>query len=87
MQFIVPAVLTRPGGLSASTALGSEQKRDLIRIEYAKGGDRSSTIRRTLPERSANDPRPPPAPSKAQQRADAAAAFIAWRATQAAEPQ
>jgi hypothetical protein len=51
-----------------------------------KGGDRSSTIRQTLPKRSANDPRPPP-PSKEQQRADAPAAFIAWRAKQAAEPQ
>jgi len=69
---------------------GARKKRDLIRkrgIEYAKGGDRSSMVRRTLPERSANDPRPPPAPSKEQQRADAAAAFIAWRARQAAEPQ
>jgi len=56
-------------------------------IEYAKGGDRSSNGRRTLPERSANDPRPPPAPSKEQQRADAAAAFIAWRAKLAAEAQ
>jgi hypothetical protein len=69
---------------------GASKKRDLIRkrgIEYAKGGDRSSMVRRTLPDRSANDPRPPPPPSKEQQRADAAAAFIAWRAKQAAEPQ
>jgi hypothetical protein len=63
---------------------GASKKRDLIRkrgIEYAKGGDRSSMVRRTLPKRSANDP---PAPSKERLRADAAAAFIAWRARQGA---
>jgi hypothetical protein len=62
---------------------GASKKRDLIRkrgVEFAKSGDRSSMVRRTLPERSANDPRPPPAPSKEQQRADAAAAFLQWRA-------
>jgi hypothetical protein len=66
---------------------GASKKRDLIRkrgIEYANGGDRSSMVRRTLPERSANDPPPPAAPSKERLRSDAAAAFIAWRAKQGA---
>jgi len=66
---------------------GASKKRDLIRkrgIEYANGGDRASMVRRTLPERSMND-RPPPALSKEQLRADAAAAFIAWRANRKAK--
>jgi hypothetical protein len=60
---------------------GASKKRALMHkrgIEYANGGDRASMVRRTLPERSTNDP-PPPAPSKEQLRSDAAAAFIAWR--------
>jgi hypothetical protein len=65
---------------------GASKKRDLIRkrgIEYANGGDRSSMVRRTLPERSTNDPLAV-ARSKEQLRSDAAAAFIAWRAKQGA---
>jgi hypothetical protein len=59
---------------------GASKKRDLIRrrgIEYANGGDGSSLVRRTLPERSTNDR--PPRKSKEELRADAVAAFIAWR--------
>ena len=66
---------------------GASKKRDLIRkrgIEYAKGGDRSSMVRRTLPERSTNDPRPPQK-SKEQLRAEAAGAFLQWRANRKAQ--
>jgi hypothetical protein len=62
---------------------GASKKRDLIRkrgIEYANGGDRSSMVRRTLPERSTNRP---PARSKEELRKDAARAFIQWRAKRA----
>ena len=63
---------------------GASKKRDLIRkrgIEYAKGGDRSSMIRRTLPERSTNAA---PPKSKEELRAEAVAAFLVWRANLAA---
>jgi hypothetical protein len=65
---------------------GASKKRALIRkrgIEYAKGGDRSSMVRR-IPERSTNDRRP--RKSKEELRADAAAAFIAWREKAKAKP-
>jgi hypothetical protein len=58
----------------------ASKKRLLMRkrgIEYAKGGDRSSMVRRTLPERSTNAA---PPKSKEELRADAAAAFLQWRA-------
>jgi hypothetical protein len=64
---------------------GASKKRRLMQrrgIEYARGGDRSSMVRRTLPELSSNS-RPPPK-SKEQLRADAAAAFLQWRANRAA---
>jgi hypothetical protein len=32
-------------------------------------------------------PRPPPPPTKAEQRAEAAKAFLTWRARRAAKPQ
>lgn len=66
---------------------GASKKRDLIRkrgIEFAKGGDRSSMVRRPFVERSPNDPRPPQK-SKEQLRADAAAAFLQWRANRKAQ--
>jgi hypothetical protein len=63
-------------GVSKKRALMSKRG-----IEYAKGGDRSSMVRRTLPERSANAA---PPKSKEELRADAATAFIAWRAKQGA---
>jgi hypothetical protein len=58
----------------------ASKKRLLMRkrgIEYAKSGDRSSMVRRTLPERSANAV---PPKSNEELRADAAAAFLQWRA-------
>jgi hypothetical protein len=59
---------------------GASKKRALMQrrgIEYAKGGDRSSMVRRVVVERSPNS-RPPPK-SKDELRADAARAFIQWR--------
>jgi hypothetical protein len=58
---------------------GASKKRDLIRkrgIECAKGDDRSSMVRRPFVERS---PNAAPPKSKQALRAEAAAAFIAWR--------
>jgi hypothetical protein len=63
---------------------GASKKRALMQrrgIEYANGGDRSSMVRRTLPERSTNAAA---AKSKEELRADAAAAFLQWRANRLA---
>jgi hypothetical protein len=58
---------------------GASKKRALMRRRGTEraSDDSASMIRRALPDRSTNDR--PPRKSKDELRADAVAAFIAWR--------
>jgi hypothetical protein len=57
--------------LTKKRALMSRRGTERVRVDSA------SMVRRALPERSTNDR--PPRKSKEELRADAVAAFIAWR--------
>jgi hypothetical protein len=66
---------------------GASKKRALMRkrgIEHTRD-DSASMVRRPFAERSTKDR--PPRKSKEELRADAAAAFMAWREARAAEAQ
>jgi hypothetical protein len=58
---------------------GASKKRALMRRRGTEGSrdDSASMVRRIVADRSTNDR--PPRKSKEELRADAAAAFIAWR--------